>query len=80
MTGGKRRTSEGRCDATLSRGARCHFAATHHHHTQAGDRLALCGVHLRTIKRRERLGSDEELTARWREWNPLEGSTPSPRS
>jgi hypothetical protein len=59
--------SRDQCDATLNRGARCHFAAKHKHRTQAGDRLRLCDVHLRTILRRERLGSDEELTRRWRE-------------
>jgi hypothetical protein len=63
----RRRTSEHRCDAAFLRGGRCHFAAHHVHRTQGGDLLQLCGVHLRTIKRRERLGSDEELTARWRE-------------
>jgi hypothetical protein len=51
----------------LVRGARCHFAGKHTHKTQAGDTLKLCQVHLRTIKRRERLGSDDELVARWRE-------------
>lgn len=55
------------CDAMLLRGARCPFAAKHVHKTQAGDTLKLCGLHLRTIKRRERLGSDEELAQRWRD-------------
>ena len=63
----RRRSSEGQCDATLNRGARCCYAAKHTHRTQQGDKLSLCDVHLRTILRRERLGSDEELTARWRE-------------
>ena len=72
----------GQCQATFKDGTNCPFHAKHHHRTQQGDRLSLCGIHLRTILRRERLGSDEELAARWREGghgNPLEGSTPSPR-
>lgn len=48
-------------------GTKCPFHAKHTHRTQAGEKLALCGVHLRTILRRERLGSDDELTARWQE-------------
>lgn len=60
--------SRDQCDATLARGARCHFAAKHLHYTHAGGyKLRLCNVHLRTILRRERLGSDDELVARWRE-------------
>lgn len=49
-------------------GTRCPFAAKHLHYTQTGGyKLRLCNVHLRTIKRRERLGSDDELVARWRQ-------------
>lgn len=60
--------SRDQCEATLARGTRCHFAAKHLHYTQAGGyKLRLCQVHLRTILRRERLGSDADLVARWRE-------------
>lgn len=65
--GKRRRTIDGGCSARFVDGTKCPHAARHHHRTQAGDLLALCGVHMRTILRRERLGSDEELTARWRE-------------
>lgn len=58
---------EGQCEASYLRGARCPHAAKHVHRTQQGDKLLLCGLHLRTILRRERLGSDEELARRWRE-------------
>ena len=57
----------GQCQARYADGTACPHAAKHTHRTQQGDRLQLCGIHLRTILRRERLGSDEELAARWRE-------------
>lgn len=56
----------GQCSARFKDGTACPHAAIHSHRSQQGDLLRLCGVHLRTILRRERLGSDEELAARWR--------------
>lgn len=56
----------GQCQARFADGTNCPHQAKHRHRTQAGDLLALCGVHLRTILRRERLGSDTELAERWR--------------
>lgn len=53
------------CVARTFTGLRCPFAARHAHETPDG-RLRLCQVHLRTIKRRERLGSEADLLARWR--------------
>lgn len=57
----------GQCEASYLRGGRCPHAAKHVHHDEAGDRWNLCGIHFRTITRRERRGSAPDLVAQWRE-------------
>jgi hypothetical protein len=58
-------TIDPQCEAYLARGPRCHFAAKHFHRAQTGHKFHLCDVHLRTILRRERIGSDEEKVRDW---------------
>lgn len=61
----RRNQCEARIHPSLG-GSRCQFAAKHAHRAQTGDMIHVCSVHLRTILKRERLGSDEEILARWR--------------
>lgn len=55
------------CEAYYLSGGRCPHAAKHTHRDQFGDRWNLCGLHFRTILRREEHGTPGELVARWRE-------------
>lgn len=58
-------TPEQMCMAKLHDGRPCPNRASHEHVTDLDVRIALCGQHLRMLKRRERGQSDEEKLAQW---------------
>lgn len=53
------------CQAFTYEGNRCHYAAKHTHETP-GDALRVCQRHYDMLKRRMRIGSDEEKVRAWR--------------
>jgi hypothetical protein len=53
------------CQAKRKDGTPCPNPATHQHTTDTHVLVALCGTHLRMLKRRERSGSDEEKLTAW---------------
>ena len=53
------------CQARTAKGAPCSRIARHEHTTQIGTTVSVCSQHLRVLKRRERLRSDEEKLAEW---------------
>ena len=63
------------CQARNKDGAACQRKATHVHTTQAGSSVWVCGTHLRVLRKRERLGSDEEAL---QAWGVVPAPTPSP--
>lgn len=57
----------GQCQARVSKaygGHRCQHAAKHTHHVDPIT-VKVCEIHLRTLLRRERLGSEQTLLDRW---------------
>src|SRR4029077_13579591 len=67
--------AEVNCQALRADGSPCPHAAIHQHVTQQGTRVMVCGTHLRMLKKRERLNSDEE---KLQEWGITPEPTPSP--
>lgn len=63
------------CQARTASGAPCVRIAHHSHITQSGTSVLVCGSHLRVLKKRERLGSDEEQL---QSWGVVPVPTPSP--
>lgn len=63
------------CQARWRNGNACTHAAKHYHRTESGTLVQVCGSHLRQLKKRERLGSDEEQL---QEWGVVDVPTPSP--
>lgn len=53
------------CQALTKHGDPCTRQATHQHVTQLGTRVEVCGTHLKVLRKRERLGSDEETLREW---------------
>jgi len=53
------------CQALRKDGTPCPRPATHQHVTQIGTRVSVCGQHLRVLRKRERLNSDEEKLQEW---------------
>jgi hypothetical protein len=63
------------CQAITKAGHQCPRPGSHLHTTQIGTPVRVCGTHVKVLRKRERLGSDEEAL---QEWGVIPTPTPSP--